>query len=656
MPGAVIAASIRALRRISAPPSREQLARRARAPSRAPSPRRAAAARRARRACRPDARSARAASAGRRRASRARQRRDAAYRRRRCRNARSASIAWRRRPVLEARELLGDRARRALERQRALPDRRHELARIARHARAAARGRAGAGRRRPARARRPRRARACRAACRRCRAGRRPSASRMQRAQQRRAAQAAACRRARRGGSAASPPAPRVISTSRGSSRSGTAAITRPGASSPGTSFSECTAQSMLPSSSASSISLTNRPLPPTWCSGTSTNAVAGGLDHDQLGAQPGMRRLQTRAAPTPPAPARAGCRACRCAGRRSRLVRVLDDRTGGAPRRGRTPRLRRSLLLQARDRRVQDLVDDRLGHRRRAPRARAAPRSFSCVSVFSSSARRIASTLSRSATIVGTTSRWPSQRQNDSTSSSTIASAFSASRARSSRFSSATFAEVVDVVEVDVVELVDARIEVARHAQVDAEHRPPFALAQHLVHHAPRVSTYVVAGGRADDDVGHLQVLAGTARTAPAWRRSRAPARRRGRRCGWSTIMLPTPLRQQMPRRELAHLAGADQHRGLVLEAIEDRRRQLDRRRAHRHGAAGDAGLGAHALGDRERLVEPAVQHRAGRCRRWRRGRRTPSAGRGSAARRRPSSRGSRRRGTDAARPRGRE
>ena len=69
----------------------------------------------------------------------------------------------------------------------------------------------------------------------------------------------------------------------------------------------------------------------------------------------------------------------------------------------------------------------------------------------------------------------------------------------------------------------------------------------------------------------------------------------------------------EQMARRQLAHLAGADQHRGLVLETVEDRARQLDRRRADRHRAAGDAGLGAHPLGDRERLVEPAVQHRAG-------------------------------------------
>ena len=50
---------------------------------------------------------------------------------------------------------------------------------------------------------------------------------------------------------------------SRGSSRSGMAAMTRPGGSSTGMSFSEWTAQSIRPSSSASSISLVNSPLPP---------------------------------------------------------------------------------------------------------------------------------------------------------------------------------------------------------------------------------------------------------------------------------------------------------------------------------------------------------------------------------------------------------
>ena len=68
--------------------------------------------------------------------------------------------------------------------------------------------------------------------------------------------------------------------------------------------------------------------------------------------------------------------------------------------------------------------------------------------------------------------------------------------------------------------------------------------------------------------------------------------------------------LGEQLARRELAHLAGADQQRRLVVEGVEDVARQLDRRRADRHRLLGDAGLGAHALGHRERLVEAAMQH----------------------------------------------
>ena len=54
---------------------------------------------------------------------------------------------------------------------------------------------------------------------------------------------------------------------SRGSSRSITQASSKPSGSSIGTSLSECTAMSARPSSSATSSSLTNSPLPPTLLS-----------------------------------------------------------------------------------------------------------------------------------------------------------------------------------------------------------------------------------------------------------------------------------------------------------------------------------------------------------------------------------------------------
>src|SRR5947209_685086 len=63
-------------------------------------------------------------------------------------------------------------------------------------------------------------------------------------------------------GSSASVLALRLMKTSRASSRGSTAAITRPGGRMVGMSFAECTARSMAPAPSASSISLVNRPLP----------------------------------------------------------------------------------------------------------------------------------------------------------------------------------------------------------------------------------------------------------------------------------------------------------------------------------------------------------------------------------------------------------
>ena len=118
--------------------------------------------------------------------------------------------------------------------------------------------RAAAGRRRPAPARRPPRARACRAGCRRC-----PGSARSTgRAGSRGAGPpAGGCpsRPGRPTGRASRPPAG-PISTSRGSSRGGTATIASPSGISPGRSLAEWTARSARPSRSASSSSFTNMP------------------------------------------------------------------------------------------------------------------------------------------------------------------------------------------------------------------------------------------------------------------------------------------------------------------------------------------------------------------------------------------------------------
>ena len=166
----------------------------------------------------------------------------------------------------------------ALERDRALPGRGHERARVEGLRRPRRRGPAARGPPSPAGSRRsgPRAAGA--GACRRCRAGRSsrrsgrsaatsappPEAGRPDARARRQLARAAApTRRARRAGRRA-----------RGSRTSAS-----PAGSAVGTSLSECTARSTSRASSASSISFRKAPLPPTASSRRSCSAVAGGGD-----------------------------------------------------------------------------------------------------------------------------------------------------------------------------------------------------------------------------------------------------------------------------------------------------------------------------------------------------------------------------------------
>ena len=63
-----------------------------------------------------------------------------------------------------------------------------------------------------------------------------------------------------------------LTKASEGSSRAQITPSPNPAGNAMGTSFMECTAMSARPSNSASSSSFTNRPLPPTLASGTSSN------------------------------------------------------------------------------------------------------------------------------------------------------------------------------------------------------------------------------------------------------------------------------------------------------------------------------------------------------------------------------------------------
>ena len=113
--------------------------------------------------------------------------------------------------------------------------------------------------------------------------------------------------------------------------------------------------------------------------------------------------------------------------------------------------------------------------------------------------------------------------------------------------------------------------------------------------------------------------------------------------------------LRLHVQRGQLAHLAGADDERRCGrLRSPKILRASDDGGEADRHRARAEAGFRAHALADGERRVEQPVEHRADGLRVGGAPCARPSPGRESAARRRPASRGRRRRGTDGAPRRG--
>ena len=96
---------------------------------------------------------------------------------------------------------------------------------------------------------------------------------------------------------------------------------------------------------------------------------------------------------------------------------------------------------------------------------------------------------------------------------------------------------------------------------------------------------------------------------------RWRASPRARGVRFATRTRAEPGVAHRL--ERELDHVAGADQQRHLVLEALEDLAREVDGDARHRDRTLGDAGLVPHALRRREGVrIEPRQDRAAGAAR----------------------------------------
>src|SRR6202158_2345052 len=173
--------------------------------------------------------------------------------------------------------------------------------------------------------------------------------------------------------------------------------------------------------------------------------------------------------------------------------------------------------------------------------------------------------------------------------------------------------AQIIDVVQVHVIDVVDRGIEVARHAHVDEKHGPVLALLQDLLHEG-RGKDVLIGRRRADDHICYLEV---TVEVIEGDRCATELARQLDGviegAVGHDHAV--NSLYQQMSRGELAHRAGAYEHGGLVFQTIENFAREIDGGRTHGHRLARHSGLRTHALGNTERSGEATSEDVARRA-----------------------------------------
>ena len=174
-------------------------------------------------------------------------------------------------------------------------------------------------------------------------------------------------------------------------------------------------------------------------------------------------------------------------------------------------------------------------------------------------------------------------------------------------------FLQIVDVVEEDVVEVVDGGLDIARHGDIDQEHRLVAAGGDDALH-LVLVQDVVRRAGTGDQDI-HLGQHGGEACVL-----DRRALEELGhldgalvRAIGDEDVRAAGAA--QVARGEFAHLAGAHDHDGAVVERAEDLARQFDGGIADRDRHLADAGLGAHALGDAEGAGHQAIQPAAERA-----------------------------------------
>ena len=399
-----------------------------------------------------------------------------------------------------------------------------------------------------------------------------------------------------------------------------------------------------VPSSSASSSSLTKTPRSPISPNGPPAVAVAGGRDRDErdLAARaPKLLRRERR-----PGSARAGCRASRR--RRSITRRRLVEPEQVAHGLGVAAAVGAGgRLLQAHRRQVEQLVDDLRGDRLdcrllRPPRARAAPAALElgCANLLRPRAQRRdrRDDLARGLPLAEAARppRRRSPRRAPPHGDGRRGSRRPPTRGRRCRRGSSRRARGSP-----------DRGRAARRGRSGTAAGPCGCGAP--PRRSSRVSTQPGAPVDADDDVdlaerGRQRASSETA--SPPKR----PASSRARVCGerLATNAIDAPRAARLRAASSATCPAPDEQHAAAVEVAEHLLGERGRGRRDGCGALADRRLGAHLLPGVQRLAEQAVEHRP----RSRRPRTPPAPGRGSRPRPAPSSRARRRRGRGGAPP----
>ncbi len=172
---------------------------------------------------------------------------------------------------------------------------------------------------------------------------------------------------------------------------------------------------------------------------------------------------------------------------------------------------------------------------------------------------------------------------------------------------------QVVDVEEENVVEFAHCGIDVAGHGDVDEEQGPAAALVHGLTQRR-RIDDEAGRCRGSDDDVDFDQAVTdGVEDDGFGIESTRQFGGPLDGAVGDSEAREPGV--DQVLRRELDHLAGAQQQGAAIVEVVENLTRQFDGGGAHRQVAAADVGFGARPLADSQGPLENLVDDEVGRA-----------------------------------------